>query len=191
MTKKELRKRYLEKRKNLSEGECASFNLTLQSIFFTSVDLSFVQVLHLFLPIEKSNEPDTWAVIDRLRREFPHIRISVPRVGANDDLENIYFEGLHQIETNRWGIPEPKQGVPTPIEKIDLVIVPSLVIDTKGHRVGYGRGFYDRLLKRCRTDCQKLGFTFFDTVEAIPDVNENDVRLDRCITPMGAFNFNS
>lgn len=189
MTKKELRNLYLEKRKNLSEGECASFNLTLHSNFFTSVDLSFVQVLHIFLPIEKNNEPDTWTIVDRLRREFPHIRISVPRVGTDDNLENIYFEGLHQIETSSWGIPEPKQGVPTPLEKIDLVIVPSLVIDRKGHRVGYGRGFYDRLLKRCRTNCLKIGISFFDTIEAITDVDANDVKLDQCITPGGTIHF--
>ena len=189
MTKKELRKLYLEKRKELSEGDCASLNLRLYSLFFSSIDLSFIQVLHIYLPIAHNQEPDTWMIIDRVRREFPHVRISLPRVGANDKLENIYFEGQHQLQTSSWGIPEPKQGVPTPDEKIDLVIVPLLAIDTVGHRVGYGRGFYDRMLHRMRPDCQKVGLSFFPVVDRIDDVNENDAALNQCVTPDGTIVF--
>ena len=183
MTKKELRKLYLEKRKELSEGDCAALNLKLYSLFFSSIDLSFIQVLHIYLPIAHNQEPDTWMIIDRVRREFPHVRISLPRVGANDKLENIYFEGQHQLQTSAWGIPEPKQGVPTPDEKIDLVIVPLLAVDALGHRVGYGRGFYDRLLKRLRPDCIKVGLSFFDAVDRIEDIDEHDVALNQCVTP--------
>ena len=123
------------------------------------------------------------SIMDRVRREFPHIRISLPRVGPGDELESIYFEGLHQLQKSSWGIPEPKQGVPTPDEKIDLVIVPLLAIDKLGHRVGYGRGFYDRLLQRMRPDCQKVGLSFFDAVDRIEDVDEYDVALNQCVTP--------
>ena len=189
MTKKELRKLYLEKRQDLSEGECASLNLKLYSSFFSSIDLSFIKVLNTYLPIEHHHEPDTWMIVDRVRREFPHVRISIPRVGPSDSLENIYYEGSHQLEKSKWGIPEPRQGVPTPDEKIDLVIVPLLALDKQGHRVGYGRGFYDRMLQRTRPDCQKIGLSFFSAVDKINDVDEHDVRLNQCITPEGPILF--
>src|SRR5882757_1882531 len=137
MTKSELRKSYLEKRKQLTEGECSQRNMQLYNIFFTSVDLSFVKVLHCYLPLSKNNEPDTWMIIDRIKREFPQIRISIPRVKDDCDLENVYFEGLHQLQATSWGIQEPFLGVTTPTEKIDLVIVPLLAFDTTGHRIGY------------------------------------------------------
>lgn len=189
MTKKELRKLYLEKRKGLSEGDCASLNLKLYSVFFSSIDLSFVKTLHTYLPIEKNNEPDTWMIVDRIRREFSHVRISLPRVGPADELENIYYEGPQQLQTSNWKIPEPRQGVPTPDEKIDLVIVPLLVADKQGHRVGYGRGFYDRLLRRMRPDCIKVGLSFFEAVDRIEDLDHHDVALNQCVTPEGTILF--
>jgi len=190
MTKAELRKIYLDKRKKLGEGEIAHYNLQLYHQFFTSIDLSFVKVIHTYLPLEKNNEPDTWMIIDRLRREFPHIRIVVPRVNSKTlELENFYFEGPHQLANNEWGIPEPQQGVPAPSDKIDMVITPLLVFDENGNRVGYGKGFYDRFLKQCRKDCKKIGFSFFDPVEEILDVNEYDIKLDSCITPTEVYYF--
>lgn len=189
MTKKELRKLYLEKRKSLGEAERANVNLKLYSHFFASVELEFIKVLHCYLPIEKNGEPDTWMIIDRLRREFAHIRISIPRVGPANSLENFYFEGLHQVKPSSLGIPEPSQGIPTPLEKIDMVIVPLLAVDRRGHRVGYGGGFYDRLLLQCRPDCRKLGLSFFDVVDEITDTVSTDIPLNRCITPRGVLDF--
>lgn len=188
MTKQEAREIYLQKRQDLSEGEYQQLNLQLYHQFFAQLDLSFIKCIHFFLPIEGKREPDTWPIIERIRREFPHIRISLPKM-KGDELENIYFEGLHQLKKNKWGILEPEQGVPTPTEKIDMVIVPLLAFDKKGHRVGYGKGFYDRFLNECRIRCQRIGISFFQTAELIEDVDANDIALTHCITPMQFFTF--
>lgn len=190
MTKQELRKIYLDKRKNLSATVCAQDSRQLFNLFFSYFDLSFVKVLHTYLPIEKNHEPDTWIMVDRIRREFPHVRLSIPRTNTDGTIEHFYFEGLHQLQPNRWGIQEPKQGVPTPAEKIDVVIIPLLIVDKAGHRVGYGKGYYDRFLKTCRSDCKKIGLSFFEVVERIDDVDDQDVSLNACITPGGVLNFN-
>lgn len=187
MTKSELRKAFLQKRLALTETECHQLSRQICDHFFFSVDVSFVKVLHIFLPIEKKNEPNTWLIIDRLRREFPNVRLSIPKV--NDDMNNFYFEGLHQLENNTWGIPEPKQGIPTPTEKIDLVLIPLLAFDKNGHRVGYGKGYYDRFLASCRTDCKKIGISFFEPVDLIEDVTEEDIEMNGCVTPSTFFNF--
>jgi 5-formyltetrahydrofolate cyclo-ligase len=190
MNKSELRKIYLEGRKNLTADQCVQYNLQLFHLFFLHADLSFIKVLHTYLPLEKNNEPDTWAIIDRVRREFPHIRISIPKVNTKTGaLENFYFEGLHQIEVNVWGIPEPKQGIPTPSDKIDMVLAPLLTFDEQGNRVGYGKGFYDRFFSECRVECKKTGLSFFDPVKSISDVNEQDVKLNSCITPKQVYHF--
>ena len=128
-------------------------------------------------------------IIDRVRREFPQIRISIPRVQSNGELENVYFEGLHQLETTSWGIQEPKQGVITPAEKIDIVIVPLLAFDLKGQRVGYGKGFYDKFLMKCRIDCSKVGLSFFPPVEGISDTYPGDIALTMCLEPGGVHHF--
>lgn len=189
MTKKELRRLFLEKRKALPEGDFAQRNMALYSHFFASVDLSFVRVLHTYLPMVNSREADTWMIVDRVRREFPHVRISIPRVSHDHVLENFYYEGPQQLKSSTWGIPEPKQGVPTEAEKIDMILVPLVIIDKFGHRVGYGKGYYDRLLKRGRPDCQKIGISLFAPVDKIDDVSVHDMALDSCVTPDGTMVF--
>ncbi|HYC85318.1 MAG TPA: 5-formyltetrahydrofolate cyclo-ligase [Chryseosolibacter sp.] len=189
MTKEELRKIYLQKRLAMGEAEYLALNKQICENFFALVDLSFAVVFHSFLPIEKTREPNTWLIIERIRREFPHIRISVPRINNETSLlDNFYFEGLHQLQNNTWGIPEPKQGIPTPTEKIDLVLVPLLAFDSTGHRVGYGRGFYDKFLATTRKDCRKIGLSFFPPVESIDNIHPHDLALDMVVTPQGVLN---
>jgi 5-formyltetrahydrofolate cyclo-ligase len=190
MTKQELRKTYLRKRQALSEAEYLHLNHILCETFFSSIDLSFIRVVHTFLPLIEKHEPDTWLIIDRIRREFPHIRLSIPRVNPMTfELENFYFEGLHQLQTNAWGISEPKQGIPASAEKIDLVLVPLLAFDRKGNRVGYGKGYYDKFLATCKESCITIGLSHFAPEDLIDDMNEDDVPIKRALTPGGIYYF--
>lgn len=189
MTKAELRKQYLQKRQQFTEAEYLHLNRLLCEHFFSSIDISFLKVIHTFLPIREKKEPDTWLIIDRIRREFPHLRISLPKLNTAGKMENIFFEGLHQLEKSKWGIEEPRQGVPTPAEKIDLVLVPLLCFDDKGNRVGYGKGYYDTFLASCKPSCQKVGISLFSTSESIDDLYEQDVPLDAVLTPEGLRSF--
>ncbi|MFD1000158.1 5-formyltetrahydrofolate cyclo-ligase [Ohtaekwangia kribbensis] len=192
MTKAELRKIYLAKRKSISEAEYLQLNHQLCENFFALVDLSFIRVLHTFIPIEKNREPNTWLIIDRIRREFPHIRLSIPKINTETGgLENFFLEGMHQLTLNTWGILEPKQGIPTEPEKIDMVLVPMLTFDMNGQRVGYGKGFYDRFLATCRPTVKSVGLSLYEPVEIIQDIEDHDVPLTYCVTPTQAFSFQS
>ncbi len=188
MKKEELRKIYLAKRSALSFTEHSQLSQRLCDQFFSTVDLSRISVLHIYLPIEAKHEPDTWLIIKRIRKEFPTIRISIPKVNGID-LENIYFEELLLLEKGPWDILEPSQGTFTPPEKIDLVIVPLLTFDRQGHRIGYGKGYYDRFLKTCRPNCIKIGLSFFDPEPIIEEKSVNDVSLNACLTPEQCFRF--
>jgi len=189
MDKSALRNIYINKRNLLTPGEYEQLNLHLYQNFFASVDLSIVKVLHVFLPIEEKREPDTWPIVERVRREFAHIRLSVPRVNTKTHLlEHFYFEGLHQLQKNKWNIWEPKQGIPTPLEKIDMVLVPLLAFDQQGHRIGYGKGFYDKFLSTCKSSTVKIGVSLFSPVEKIV-AGETDVILNHCITPTHYYTF--
>lgn len=189
MNKAAIRRVYLEKRMALSEAEYLMLNRQLCENFFTYVDLSFVKVLHSFLPLTEKREVDTWLIIDRIRREFPHIRLSIPRVNTKTEtLEHFFYEGLHQLEKNKWGILEPKQGVPAPLDKIDLVLVPLLAFDKNGHRVGYGKGYYDKFLSACKTEASKVGLSVFDSTEYVT-YDPFDVILTHCITPGECYRF--
>lgn len=190
MTKQDLRKIYLQKRAALSEAEYGQLNFQLYQNFFSTIDLSFLNVLHTFLPITAKKEVDTWLIIDRIRREFPYIRIAIPKVNLQANVfDSFYFEGLHQLAVNEWGIPEPKQGVPAESAKVDMVLIPLLAFDATGHRVGYGKGFYDTFLTTCRPGCKKIGLSLFGAEEKIEDVNDLDIEMHQCITPQGTISF--
>src|SRR5690606_9118254 len=165
-----------EERQQLSQQLCDQL--------FRAMDFSRIQVVHTFLPILRTKEVDTWVIINRLRRDFPRVKIAVPRINnQSSEMEHYYLEGPDQLKNNTWDIPEPVKGVPAPTEKIDAVLVPLLAFDKQGHRLGYGRGFYDRFLSGCRRDCHKIGLSFFSTEEKIDDISDKDVALDLIVTP--------
>lgn len=190
MIKAELREIYLRERKRISSTELHQHSFKIYQQFFSHIDLSFTKVVHSFIPIVKNGEPDTWLIIDRIRREFPHVRLTIPRINAaTNSLENFFFEGLHQLEENKMGIKQPKQGIPTPTQKIDLVLVPLLIFDEQGNRVGYGKGYYDKFLATCRPDCQRIGISIFPPVKSIQDTNVHDIKLTACLTPEKIYSF--
>ena len=184
MTKKELRKIYLKKRMDLSEEEYEQLNRELADHFFKAVKLSGINVLHTFLPIKRTREVNTWHIIERIKKDHTHVKVSVPKINnQTSELEHYFLESPDQLKNNTWEIPEPVYGIPTSTEKIDAVLVPLLAFDKLGHRLGYGRGFYDRFLASCRPDCLKIGLSFFESEEKIDGINEKDIPLDLIVTP--------
>lgn len=188
MTKAELRKIYLSRRQALSEDEYQNLSQQICEKFFETVNLSSILTLHIFLPITTKREPDTWFIINRLKKEFPLSSIVVPRV-KGDEMEHVLFENQNQLTKNKWQIWEPETGQLIDAKEIELVLVPLLAFDEQGHRVGYGRGYYDRFLKDCRKDCLKIGISFFEAEKEIAEKLDADVMLDLCITPDAVYKF--
>ena len=190
MLKSELRKIYLEKRREFSPDDVKEKTVQVGELFFQHFDLGKIDYLHSFLPIEKFHELDTRLILHRVWFEFAHIETVVPRVNfETGELENLMFTPVTELIPNAWMIHEPVHNELVATEKIDLVFVPLLAFDRRGSRVGYGKGFYDKLLKNCRRDCLKVGLSHFPPVEEIADINEFDIRLDYCITPDEVFKF--
>jgi 5-formyltetrahydrofolate cyclo-ligase len=184
MTKSDLRSVYLRQRKELSSEELQDRSARIAETFFHEVDLLSVNYLHVFIPIRKNNEPNTWLIIDRVRESFPETSIVVPRINdTSGKIDNYRYEGRESLAINSWGIEEPRSGLTVQTEEIDMVLVPLLAFDVNGNRVGYGKGFYDRFLRECRADCQRIGISLFEAVDQISDVDEFDEPLHRCITP--------
>jgi 5-formyltetrahydrofolate cyclo-ligase len=190
MTKEELRKTYLQKRRLLSDEEYEKLSIQICENFFNQVDLSSVKVLHVFIPIEKNKEPNTVFIIERLQKKFSNIGLVVPRVNhTTEEMESFLFEGFHQLEKNKWDILEPKGGKQIEPQDIDMVLIPLLAFDEAGHRVGYGKGFYDKLLSKCKIDCKRIGLSLLEPVAKIDDISVHDGKLHACITPSKTRNF--
>ena len=186
MTKAELRDIYLAKQKALTPAERETASRRIAHNFFTLFNPTSFHTLHSFLTIEKFNEIDTTPIIHCLWKNHPQIRVAVPRVDfESGEMESILYTAETETKQNHWLIPEPLKGELIEASVIDLVIAPLVCADKAGHRVGYGKGFYDRFLKQVRPNCLKVGLSYFEPVDAIVDVHEGDVALDTLVTPDG------
>ncbi len=188
MLKSELRKIYLSQQKSLYDSIREEKSKEIAEKFFENFTLENVKTLHVFLAIARNGEVETKYIYEKAWQDFLQIRTVAPRV-SGEDLEHIEFTANTKLVENSRSIPEPT-GIRTIAEKeIDLVIVPLLSFDKKGNRIGYGKGFYDRFLAKCRSDCLKIGVSYFEPIEEILDLNELDIKLNFCVTPKKFYRF--
>ena len=195
-TKADLRRTALARRRALDAGELARRSAKLCEHLLRQFPVAGWQWLHLFLPLAKRNEPDTWEVIHWVWGERLPLRLATPVVQPDGiSLRHYELRPDTQLTQNRWGIDEP---VPDPVAApevfaaaVDAVLVPLLAADETGQRVGYGGGFYDRFLAQCRPGTQFIGLNVLDEPPAgrIADVLPTDVLLTACITPGGVWRF--
>lgn len=190
MIKSELRKIFLDKQKSLSQETRKEKSESVINQLFANFDFSETQFLNCFVTLEKNNELDTSPIFNKIWRDFPHITTTAPKVNFDlNVLECVKLENKSQLAANKWDILEPNGEQVLEYKKLDVVIIPLIAFDERGFRVGYGKGFYDKLLKECRKDCAKIGLSLFPPVEKIRDAQDFDVKLDFCITPSKVFTF--
>ena len=90
-------------------------------------------------------EPDTDGLIRALLEQGK--RVALPVCLPQRKMEARSITDFSQLEPNRYGIPEPDGMCPiVPAEEIGAVLVPNLLCDREGYRLGYGGGYYDRWL---------------------------------------------
>ena len=188
MTKDELREKYNEKRKMLSPKDLEDISSKVCHNAFRFFQLEKKRI-SIFLPIEHLREINTYKIWEKAR-SFD-AEVAIPKINTKtNELKQIVFEHTDQLEISEYGIPEPKKGRIVAAEHFDFIFVPLLTIDKQGNRVGYGKGYYDRYLKKCAPRCQFIGLYHFDELEdSIPGINALDVRLHGCITPNHFYRF--
>ncbi len=182
MNKQPLRSIFLERRKDLDPDSTHRKSKAIANSFFEQMVLNGDETIHVFLPILKNNEVDTWAIINRLKVKYPEVTIVAPVTNfKTKEMVSMIIETGTSIKINKYGIPEPQDGTVINNSEIDIVITPLLAVDKKNYRVGYGGGYYDRFFTTCKKDVQKIGIGFFDPIPSITDVNEFDIMLDKYI----------
>ncbi len=181
MSKTELRQLYLSKRKNLTSTQVDKYSQAISNKFFSNFNLSKITNLHIFLPILKHNEINTWLIIKELRQNYPDITLITSKSDFQfHTMESYVLEANTQIIENAWGIPEPYNAVKFD-NAIDMILIPLLCFDNNGFRVGYGKGFYDRFLLNCNQNIIKIGLSLFEPIDKIDDVDKFDVKMDFCV----------
>jgi 5-formyltetrahydrofolate cyclo-ligase len=185
MKKEDLRFLFKQRRSELTDQMKLKLD-DLLLIQFQKLPIDIPPNIMSYIIKEDSNEFDPKYIIDYCSFKNLDINISFPVILKDinsAEMNAMTANSGTKFITNSYGIPEPTQGNEISPELIDMVIVPLLYFDKSGYRVGYGKGYYDRFLKKCRKDCLKIGFSYFPPAESIEDINEFDVPLDYGICP--------
>lgn len=166
----------------------------LMLIRFQQLPLIVPDVLLTYAALEQKNEFSPDQIVDYLNFKNPELSIAYTVMANQSGIPalNVVLVDEDTIFTkNKYNIPEPLGGVQMDPKEVDVVLTPLLCFDKVGNRVGYGKGYYDRLFSGCREDVVKIGFSFFDAVDEISDINEYDFKLDYCVTPEKVYSFHN
>jgi len=113
-------------------------------------------------------------------------RIAVPRVDR--ERRALVLHEIGDVERDSVagyvGVPEPRAALPVVHPgDIDWMLVPGVAFDARGRRLGYGGGFFDRLLPSIRADAPRIAGAFdVQIVDAVPE-GPLDHRVDAIATP--------
>ncbi|MQP51654.1 MULTISPECIES: 5-formyltetrahydrofolate cyclo-ligase [unclassified Flavobacterium] len=194
MDKKSLRQKAKAERQKLTYEEIEDKSLAIANQLLRMDAVPSLRLVwdklyyHLFLTIEEQKEINTEYILQILAGKDKEIVISKCDF-ATLGMTHFLLTDNTKIKKNSYNVPEPVDGLEVPDAKIDVVFVPLLAYDKQGNRVGYGKGFYDNFLSKCKPETIKIGLSFFPPEEKIKDVSENDVKLDFCVTPEGIIEF--
>lgn len=121
------------------------------------------------------DEVQTLPLINRLARQGKTVLL--PRVVSDTEMELRLYTGQEDLREGAYGIMEPVGAVFGDYRRIDVAVIPGVAFDREGHRLGRGKGYYDRFLSRVPF-IYKIGVCFpFQLVDALP-ADEHDVCMD-------------
>lgn len=179
-TKQSIRKQIFRLRKEAAPDQIRDMSNTIMQKVM-ALD-AWKNAEWIFAYMDCKNEVMTGSLIEEAWHQKK--RTAVPRVQGND---LVFYEitSMQQCESGYFGISEPLTTLPAASCEHALLLVPGVAFDTSLHRVGYGKGFYDRYLSvhpghtkvAVAFSWQVFGEVPFDDTDINPDflITENDI----------------
>ena len=184
MPKQLVRKKLLQQRRQCAKALCRTLSREIQDRFLATAAFADAECLALYASVH--NEVGTDAVAEAVLAAGK--QLAYPRV-ENEQLSFIRTAGPEFLAPGFFNVPEPVTGEVLPAEAIDVCVVPGVAFDFSGHRLGYGRGYYDRFLARCPERTQRIGFAYeFQLVDALP-AQAHDQLVNHVITEKRILDF--
>ncbi len=176
--KSEARRLVVQRRNELPDSEI-KYKTRLIIDKLTGTD-EFVYAKNVYCYINsRKGEVDTRSLISFM--EGWGKTIVLPKLNKSSrTFRKAYFTGWDHIVKNNEGYWEPEIAVDEDLSDVDLMIIPALAVSVHGQRVGYGGGYYDKLLKSTFSPRIVLAFEFqiFEYIES----SIHDIRVDKIIT---------
>lgn len=177
--KEALRQRCASLRRALNADARRERSDAMAKLLLTLPEFQRAQVISAYLPLKFEVDPSL--AIAQARAEGKVV--TMPRVvpKARELALHVHMPGDELLESS-FAVPEPLETAPlVALDTVDVVLVPGLGFDLRGHRLGYGQGFYDRLLPRL-TRAVRVGVAFELSMLVEVPASSHDVPVDVIVT---------
>ncbi len=179
MNKKEFRKKVKIIRDSISAKDRNDKSLlACENLFKISALNKDFNSKNIMVFLNFETEISTGNIINEFRNR--DCRIFVPKISSleNRTMEVIEYKESDILEKNNYGIREPISNISINPQELDVIILPGLAFDKSLNRLGYGGGFYDKILEKVCGNCIKVGLCFEEQIfDEIP-FEEHDKRMD-------------
>ena len=176
MLKSKIRKKILKIRKNKNNGKITiKFNQVFD-LLKNTINLK-KKIVGGYYPV--NYEVDDLEILKKLEKK--RIKVALPVIKKNFQMNFVQFSLDYPLIVNHYGIPEP---IGKKIVYPDIILIPLVAFDKKLNRIGYGAGYYDRIISNLkkRKKIISIGIAFdFQELKFIP-ISRHDQKLDYVIT---------
>ncbi len=163
-----LRREVLARRDRLLPEERRRASRAIAQRFWGLAEIASARTLHVSL--STGSEVETADVVAEARRRG--LRVVVPVTLVNERrLLLAEFDGPETLAPGPFGIPEPQPEGRKVVDLacVDALVIPGVAFDEHGNRLGWGAGYYDRLLERVRPDVPIIALAYeCQIVPAVP-----------------------
>lgn len=182
MDKSEARKKILGIRNNLKLEEVEQKSKIIMDKI-TSLD-EYKDSKVVFIYMSFKNEVKTYDLIERMLIENKRVVIPYTDTKNTVIIPSEIKSLKDDLVLNPFGYYEPvlEKAKQVEIEELDLIIAPGVVFDDSLNRVGFGKGYYDRILSKKRKDTRVIAVAFeFQVLDEVP-TEPHDIKMDMIIT---------
>lgn len=179
MPKRTLRQTILAQRRALSHEQWRLASQTAQERLLALEEFQRADCIALYAPLH--NETDTAMILSVAFAAGK--RVLYPAVcGAHMVFRQV--EGIECLSQGCFGILEPcPTGTDHQADEADLIVVPGVAFDQAGHRIGYGKGFYDRFLQHPGRSAHLIGLCHdFQLIDGQIPAETHDIRMELIVT---------
>jgi 5-formyltetrahydrofolate cyclo-ligase len=174
--KDKIRKQVIDARIKLTPEQRKVKSAEIEAKLFSLPDYRAASIIMFYASFQ--SEVETHHMIRRALAEGK--RVVLPKVKGME-LELFEIKSFDKdVLPGAWGIPEPERSLRVELKDIGLIVVPGAAFDGQGNRIGYGAGFYDKLLPLYKGRTVALAFE----IQIAPQVpaDEHDIPMQRIVT---------
>ena len=174
-----IRMKHLQLRNSLSKQEAGRKSAEISKKLFSLPEFEESKVVMFYVSFE--NEVATPNMIEKALELGKKVCVPISKPKEKGVVAG-FIKSLSDLEKKPNGLMEPKKVVVCDPKEIDLIVVPGVVFDKEGYRIGYGGGFYDKLIRQVPRKTKAIGLCFEQNVEKRLPRQSHDAKMNKIVT---------